>query len=403
MSVNTAERLQIDNSLNHITSTLEKALQKLKFPVPFLMGDMIGACLYFFYHYKTFKTNSSLAIANNLLDRILNHKYSIKSKPTYCSGIAGINWFVQHLAQNGFVDVEDQTFEDTDAILESFVSESLNQGNYDFLHGALGVFYSVLNKKEAQAYYPFLSRTVGCLDQIKTECDGSLYWTLYDGLTSKVEKNKANFGLSHGMPAIIALLAKYHQINPQALTYDLIKGGCSFILTKKNPAGMYNSIYPYSIDLKKPEYVSSRLGWCYGDLGVAISFLHAYNATHEQQYKEEAVQIINHSVSRRDFQSNDIKDAALCHGTAGIAQIFRKFYHVTGNVELKNTSDFWIDQTLELIKPQPGLATGKTKWDTKIGYVENYGLLEGLSGVGLALLSAVSADHQPWDEVLLIS
>jgi lantibiotic biosynthesis protein len=59
-------------------------------------------------------------------------------------------------------------------------------------------------------------------------------------------------------------------------------------------------------------------------------------------------------------------------------------------------ADHWIKQTLQL---KSGL-----KFSRDGGYETAYGLLEGMTGIGLALIAALDPDTAPaWDRCLLLS
>lgn len=99
-----------------------------------------------------------------------------------------------------------------------------------------------------------------------------------------------------------------------------------------------------------------------------------------------------------------VYDAGLCHGAAGVAHIFNRFYQDTHNEVFKEAALYWFNQTLEMDTFQDGLAGYKASISTSGTEYENCtGLLEGIAGIGLALIGAV-ADFEPnWDECLLIS
>lgn len=367
------------------------------------MGDQVGSCLFFFLHYEVFKMQESLSLAHSLLNHIASYRYALHSKHTYCSGVSGIAWFLQYLERNEFIELEKDFFSDIDRTISSLLSEDLQSGNYDFLHGALGAFYTLLTKKNKSEFYDSLDKAVDDLFRIKKIHIDTYYWTFYNALHKEPEYGKADFGLSHGIPSIISLLSKYYIERKNVLALDLIEKACAFLLTARNPEGMYASSYPYNVTIDSPSPMQSRLGWCYGDLGIALSFWHAYRATNDAALKTEALRIMDKCCYRLNSTVNDVRDAALCHGSSGVAQIFRRFYVLTGEEKFRHCSDYWISQTLDFMMPTADAPNGKIRFDPKIGYTENHGLLEGLSGIGLALLSSISKENLSWDEVLLIS
>ena len=132
----------------------------------------------------------------------------------------------------------------------------------------------------------------------------------------------------------------------------------------------------------------SRLGWCYGDLGVATSLWQAGKVLHNREWQEKALEVLRFSTSRRDFRNSGIIDAGLCHGAASVCMMFHYVYMQTGEKLFEETRDYWLDGTLELGNMEGGLA-GYRAWHTAEygGWVNEYGLLEGVAGIGLLLLS----------------
>jgi len=104
---------------------------------------------------------------------------------------------------------------------------------------------------------------------------------------------------------------------------------------------------------------------------------------------------------RRDVKKEFVMDAGICHGAAGIAHIFNRVYQKTGNETFKEAALFWIDDCLKKSCFNDGLA-GYKVW-RKDGWITQTGLLEGIAGIGLVLLSAISDIEPDWDECLLLS
>lgn len=369
-----------------------------------LLTDLGGSCMFFFYYAKVFNDEIAYEKGYSLLERIITliNYISDGSQFSFCNGLAGIGWMIDHLEKKDFIDFdESDVLLDFDQKLSKYIFKELNVGNYDFLHGAMGVVYYYIQRNN-KANNKVLLEAIEILDRIKSTNKWGIFWVFFNGLSYSKEIDIANLGLSHGIPSIITLLAKFNLVNPDKKTTKLIETSIDFILKTENKETNH-SLYPYTYNLNAPTDENSRLGWCYGDTGIALALLTAAKSLGNENYKERAIQIMEHASMRKSLIENQIVDAGLCHGTAGIAQMFRKFYFETGSIDFLNCSNFWIDKTIELIEPRSNLITGMVKWDSKLGYVNCYGMLEGLSGVGLALLSAISDVPLFWDEALLIS
>ena len=103
------------------------------------------------------------------------------------------------------------------------------------------------------------------------------------------------------------------------------------------------------------------------------------------------------------MQKNNIVDAGLCHGTAGIAHIYKRMYINTNIIEFKDASNYWYSETLKMAKydiPSGFLAYRPIE---NGGLKKEFGFLDGISGIGLSLISAISDIEPAWDEALLLS
>ncbi len=101
---------------------------------------------------------------------------------------------------------------------------------------------------------------------------------------------------------------------------------------------------------------------------------------------------------------NAIKDAGLCHGTAGVAHIFRRLFLDTGLHDFEQAAGYWHKQTLNLATDLNGLA-GYFPYipSGPVHPTQARGFLVGISGIGLSLLHTVSDIRPDWDECLLLS
>ena len=87
-------------------------------------------------------------------------------------------------------------------------------------------------------------------------------------------------------------------------------------------------------------------------------------------------------------ESDMVLDADICHGTAGIAQFFRRMYFNTGNNQFLSANQFWIDETLKMAKWGKEGAAGFKAWtEEPVEWVNEYTFLKGVAGIGLALYS----------------
>ncbi|HEY0611099.1 MAG TPA: lanthionine synthetase C family protein, partial [Chitinophaga sp.] len=281
----------------------------------------------------------------------------------------------------------------------------LEKQRYDFLHQGLGAALYFLER-------PMTAATIACLEKMVTQLENAAI-TLDTGISWKdqfVRKDNTedhyNLGLAHGVPAILAILSMLHEKKICVeRTLPLLEEGVQWLLSTRNdPGAEPGSWYPTMVTRNNAPIGSpqSRLGWCYGDLGIAITLWNIGVRLEKDAWKKEAVDILAHTLLHRDSRNGTVRDAGLCHGSTGIAQIYRRIYTGSGDERLQTGAGKWLQQTFELGAWEDGPAGFKAH--TLNGYINTFNLLEGVTGIGLAMMAAVDEDAAAaWDRCLLLS
>jgi lantibiotic modifying enzyme len=368
---------------------------------PGVLAGVSGKALFMFY-YSLYTGNSKYAdIGEQALAQaleIINNNYPYHS---YCNGISGFAWACEHLAQHGFIESKDIAFlNELKPYLFSSMEYDFAKGNYDFLHGGLGVgFYFMARKSNLKE----INRLLECLEQTSEKMpDGCCKWKSI--LDSKSQRMGYNISLSHGMSSIVACMSKLYRQNPElSKAKEILSGAVKYIIQQQIPQLQISYFPNYSLETENSLMVQSRLAWCYGDLGISQALLQASIALDDTKLQHFATEILHFSCTRKDFNTNFVIDAGLCHGTAGIAQIFQRAYSETNDLIFHDTANYWLEKTLEMAKFDDGLA-GFKKWaGIDKQWMTCYSLLEGITGIGLCLLSALDNKLLSWDECLLLS
>ena len=325
---------------------------------------------------------------------------------TYCDGLSGFGWGLNYANRENLIDVDVNTLlEDVDPVLAQYASMEMQKTNYDFLHGAVGtLFYFVSRAKDNALLLPAIEKTVVQLQNIGIKESDIIKWASvidYDKQTKGY-----NISLSHGMASIATVLSKLCYVNgiDQKNVRHLLLSCVNYILQQEINKDKYGSFFP-SVAIESSEQIhKSRLGWCYGDLGIASALWQAGVALQNETWKNKALEVLLFAAEkRRNLAENFVVDAGLCHGTAGIGHVFHRMWWNTRIPEFKHAADYWMNETLKMARFEDGLA-GYKVWKTeKYGGLRNdYGLLEGIAGIGLALLSYYHEIEPSWDECLLL-
>jgi lantibiotic modifying enzyme len=371
-----------------------------------LHGGTSGVALFIAYYDRLIlKKNEVSRRVMDILEHNIECINSGNRQHTICTGISGFGWLCEHLKRLGMLSEDDIEFlDDVDPFLCGKMISDIKRENYDYLHGALGVgmyFLFRFDKKDVSGY---LDELLSELEKSAISCEnGAVKWISM--LDSKTGKKGYNISLSHGMSSIAAFLIRLHQLDFETkrveellirtVTYILdqiiyTKGSISYFPSYSKESGSGSSY--------------SRLGWCYGDLGITSVLRRAAVVLKNKEWENTAIRILHHNTTRLDLPKNSILDAGICHGSSGVAHIFWNLYLNTREQIFRETADYWYGITLQMAKYNDGLA-GFKAWRTEKygGPVNSDTLLEGISGIGLVLLSRLKTKETVWDKCLMLS
>lgn len=372
-----------------------------------LLGDLGGLCLFSFYYGKVFNDTESLSKGDELTDDlILNIRNSIRDANfRYSNGVTGFASLLKFLNKEGFVDFEaNDVLSDLDEIIFNYAIKELDKGNYDFLHGAMGALYYFLI--DAEVLNDYAKRIISKLYSIvEFTPEARMYWPFFNINDSHRSEKFINLGLAHGQPAIVAILSKAFRLDPNNdnMLKGLIENATKTIIDYKYQDSR-NSLYPsiQPILQNNDYYTGSRMGWCYGDLGIALTLWDVGEALVDKSFKSEALECIKKSALRKDLQDGYVKDGAICHGSAGIMYIFNKFSQFSNENKYEDEINYWKDISVKLLNTNTNtLLTGHCAWSKDRQYYNDFGLLQGISGVGLSFLYLLNPEIN-WGEILLM-
>jgi lantibiotic modifying enzyme len=324
-------------------------------------------------------------------------------------GVSGAAWAVHRLAEALGCSPGDALLDDVDHRLAAHVSRSPWRQDWDLVQGLVGVGFYGLERLPRESGQTILERVVDRLAEGAVSDDQGTSWFTAAPLLTEGQRTEApggwtNLGLAHGVPGILQILAGAAARDVRGPTaQSLLREAVRWVLARRLAPGS-GSQFPSWISPGRPPK-STRLGWCYGDLGIAVSLLGAARWIGEASWENEARAIASDAALRPASEAR-VQDAGLCHGAAGIAHLLNRLYQSTGDEILGERARFWIEEALRLQKPGQGIA-GYLHYFPESGkkprWLTEPGILTGAAGIGLALLSACSDAAPGWDRFLLAS
>ncbi len=347
-----------------------------------------GALFYMFYYeqYVDDTQDNAIPLMETLYNDLEVGPYTSFS---YCNGLTGPFWLLHHLNKYEFVelDIEDLASD----FIRAAIMESnfhLSQNNFDFLHGAGGICNFLVEFAHRPDVKEHLQKFVSSLSAISLQTPRGLSLPVFYYHTDPPSTTGTDaFSLAHGTCSMQIILAKIHKAGiARKACEELIYGSMEFVLNHENKIdGPLEPLFPASLG----ESTYSRVSWCYGDINVAIALWHCGEHFKEEKWLTKALDILRHNTKRTTPESAGILDTCLCHGTAGNAAMYLRFWHATNDKTFLDCSEEWYKQTNELITfsdnpDDNGIKVWQGKDDK---WKFRWDFLDGSTGTGLGLIS----------------
>lgn len=314
-------------------------------------------------------------------------------------GGARIGWTIAHLAS---ADIANDRCARLDHMLASAVDGWT--GHYDLMTGLVG--FGIYALERGAAGHGLARAVLERLERTASVHGPGLAWFTPPALLSPHHLEAApdgywNLGIPHGVPGVIALLARYVAAGIEApRARVLLEGAVRFVLSVASPGAFGAGLFPPWVPNRKP--ISPRLAWCYGDLGVASALLGAGVHANEPTWRREGLALA-HACAARTLDQAHIRDGSLCHGAAGIAHMFHRMARATRDEALRTAARAWIVETTRM-QSDAAIAGYPRVFEVagELQFEEDASLLTGCTGVALVLHAAVSEVEPSWDRLLLL-
>jgi lantibiotic biosynthesis protein len=347
--------------------------------------SLLYSNLYLFSRQKAFRKRSI-----EFLERSIELLEDGSAGCTLANGVAGVGWLIKYLVKKKVISETDVSIlgDFDDILLESLKIDSLKDNNhYDLLFGLIGKGVYFL-----EDYHGLKSEALTIIFQklksLSVETEDGMLW--YDNL-GKEQRNEEeayfNFGLAHGLPSIIIFLSKLSDSGlHQEECRKLIRSIVLYLLKQKLLDCI--SEYPSSGKSTQP----SRLAWCYGDLGIAMSYIYASKALGDGTLLNEAKRIALQA-SLRDVSNSDLRsdssgliENGVCHGSMGLVYLFSSLYEYFGDTQFLRAREYWLLNSFN----SGGIPISRDYVFEGNKWVENGSLINGYCGMGISLLNVHS-------------
>ncbi len=326
----------------------------------------------------------------------------------YC-GFPGVAWTTEHVLRLLDAADDDDPIEGLDEELIGFLDNPEFRPCYDLIGGLAGLGVYALERRGRRTALPLAERILARLERMATPMPGGTAWPS-GGLTRramaddvKPEDRYYNLGMSHGIPGVLAILARlaeFPELRERALA--LLAPGTTWLRAQRLPAGSAGAFSDYVADGFHP--APARVAWCYGDPGVAAALVAAGRVLGDRDAVAAGLDAAHHAIAR-PIETTEVVDAGFCHGAAGLAHTFARLAQQTGDPACRDAAIAWYDRTLQRVDDRPNIAgfpifCFERNHDGE--YLDDPGMLPGAAGIGLALLAGISDQDPAWDRLFLL-
>jgi len=317
-------------------------------------------------------------------------------------GAARVAFAVGHLSAGDDADLACEMIE---ASLLRYLEQPTE--SYDLISGVVGIAVPVLQRiadgRPSPSSEPVVRSILSHLERLSRSQPTGVAWHTPAHLLPQWQREIApdgyiNLGLAHGVPGVVAILARYIAAGVEVTrARRLLDGAVAYLLSVAEPTegARYQSWLPGRGGVP-------RVAWCYGDLGVAVALLAAASATDRDDWRTSALELA-HGMAARPIDASQVIDAGLCHGAAGVAHLFNRMAQATGDAVLARAADTWFDRTIAIRRSDPiaGYPRAMPSDDGALVWEPAADLLTGATGIALALHAAISPIEPAWDQLLL--
>jgi len=338
-----------------------------------------------------------------IVDRCIDLQVKRRALSLY-SGWAGLGWMTTHLNAE-----EDSVAVQLDRLLDASLKNWPRRQGYDLIGGLVGVGVYFVERLPIESAKRGLELVLDRLQEEAVELEEGITWITAPEFLPRWQRERApngyyNLGVAHGVPGVCWLLAKVCEAGIEVARAErLLRRSLRWL--RSNQPDPERAELPSWIAPGVDRQPNRRMAWCYGPLGAAAVTLQAANAICDRESIHWARSLALACAAVPPDQAQ-VRDAGLCHGAAGNAQIFYRLARNEGDAEFREGASAWFRATLNHRRAGEGVG-GYRMWgdlgNDRLGWLNDGSFLTGSAGVGLALLAGFSEIEPKWDRLLLLS
>ncbi|NQX38195.1 Lanthionine synthetase C-like protein [Pedobacter steynii] len=370
-----------------------------------LYSGKLGSILYFFEAGRIkgeIFTDHAEALLAELFEE-MNAAETVFTDFSLANGYVGLPLLVNYLVKEGFIDLGvDQEFYDLDLLIAEKAFLELTKDNTDFLYGTIGHLHYFSQRNLSPFIKDLLQRMLK--EIFKREIIDEQGLRIKNAFYHKKEGEEEfiNLGLAHGNLSLGLILLNlidrdpdFSWLIPKAkLMADYLICKLSY---KTGDDERIRSLFPSIINNEGLAIFNNiPVAWCYGDLAVCLFLYELGRLSGDQSYHHKAEEIGLFSFSETAIHREVVDNPFFCHGTSGIAQLYKSLYNISGNPIYLKAYELWIGWTWEMmesnyLREPPELLPSS----------EVLSVIEGFVGVAL-VLNGYQTEIDRWSSIFIL-
>lgn len=354
---------------------------------------------------------------NYYLQELLNSiKLNSTNNISLCYGFTGYVYTLEFLSQNckGYEKLLD-TLETIllaltkDRLSEIKRSNIVKEEYFDVIQGVSSVARYLLSKEKLTSEQRVLVKEILNYLADLINNDPTIYaeYMPNEKLRKKFPSGYINLGVAHGILGPLYVLALgFKKFDMTQYLLSIEKGLSyyerSFFTNKIGKIIGWNGRVSDAVENEGFRFNSS---WCYGSLGMARVLYNIAKIIDSRKFREMATDVFTSSIDY--INSSEILNNAICHGRSGIMLLFNLMYLDTGKIQFKTISDNLFREIVraasnsEYIFVERDVYFRGVNFDKVIDYID-FGLLNGVSGIVLALMAQRTGASFPLDRMFFM-
>lgn len=354
---------------------------------------------------------------NYYLQELLNSiKLNSTNNISLCYGFTGYVYTLEFLSQNckGYEKLLD-TLETIllaltkDRLSEIKRSNIVKEEYFDVIQGVSSVARYLLSKEKLTSEQRVLVKEILNYLADLINNDPTIYaeYMPNEKLRKKFPSGYINLGVAHGILGPLYVLALgFKKFDMTQYLLSIEKGLSyyerSFFTNKIGKIIGWNGRVSDAVENEGFRFNSS---WCYGSLGMARVLYNIAKIIDSRKFREMATDVFTSSIDY--VNSSEILNNAICHGRSGIMLLFNLMYLDTGKIQFKTISDNLFREIVraasnsEYIFVERDVYFRGVNFDKVIDYID-FGLLNGVSGIVLALMAQRTGASSPLDRMFFM-